>query len=59
MKSMNRVGEGQLKSSGGAPDFARETGAPKEVHRHEDAQSPNTLDPSKGRGKQVGDGAKE
>lgn len=48
-----------LKSSGDAPDFAKETGAPKEVHRHEDAQAPNTLDPAKGAGRQRGDGAKE
>lgn len=51
--------EGVLKSSGGAPDFARETGAPPIVKEHEGAHSPNTLDPAKGAGRQRGDGAKE
>ena len=51
--------DGVLKSSGGAPDFARETGAPPIVKEHEAAQAPNTLDPARGAGRQRGDGAKE
>jgi hypothetical protein len=44
-----------LKSEGGAPDFARETGAPAFVKAHESAHSANTLDPARGKGKQSGD----
>ncbi|MGH8758109.1 MAG: hypothetical protein ACREVW_01115 [Burkholderiales bacterium] len=50
-------GEGQLKSQDSAPDFARETGMPKDRQLSQD-QAPNTLDPSGG-GNQKGDGAKE
>ena len=48
---------GQLKSSGDAPDFARETGMPKDRQLSQE-QAANTLDPSRG-GNQKGDGAKE
>lgn len=57
-------GDGQLKHSSGAPDFAKETGAPPIVKEHERAHSPNTLDPARGMGKhgggkRGGNGAKE
>jgi len=42
-------GYGQLKHGGGAPGFARATGAPKGVHGHERAQARNTLDQAKSR----------
>lgn len=42
-------GYGQLQHSGGAPGFARPTGAPKGVHGHENARAKNTLDQAKKR----------
>ena len=42
-------GYGQLQHSGGAPGFAKPTGAPKGVHGHENAQAKNTLDQAKSR----------
>jgi hypothetical protein len=42
------MGKGQLKSEGGAPDFAKGSTAPDFVKAHERAHSKNTLDPAKG-----------
>lgn len=55
VRQLGRDNTGQLKSEGGAPDFARETGAPAFVKAHESAHSANTLDPARGKGKQSGD----
>lgn len=38
----------QIQGPGSAPDFARGTGAPKQVHAHERARS-KAMDPSRGR----------
>lgn len=59
VRQSGRDNSGQLKSEGGAPDFARETGAPKFVKAHESSKAPNTCDPARGKGRQSGDGAKE
>ena len=50
--------DSQLESDKGAPDFARETGMPKDRQLSQE-QAENTLDPAGGAGKQKGDGAKE
>ena len=58
----NREGSGasQIETGPqGAPDFARENPAPREVREEQARQTPNTLDPSRGGGKTKGDGAKE
>lgn len=49
-------GSRQIEESQGAPDFARETGAPPEVKQMERDSARNTLDPAGGKGKDPSDG---